>query len=487
MASCILAFILLASLGVSSGVQNARLSVASPQGLRITVPDVSGASLVAVHYTVNSPISGVNPGKWNYDIRSKTGGQWVHENRNVRLNNGDTVYYWLYMLVNGRGRQVTGQNWKVSGVSSSGGSGRPTEPVTSRPSNPQPSNPNPPVSSGGDSTWNGRKLRLVFEDNFSGSAVDTAKWEHEVSLWGGGNWEFQAYTNLPQNSYTRNGALYIKPTATADKYGEAWLTSGRWDVKQMYGTCTMEAVYGCLREGKSGYLNPIMSAKLRTRKGIRYGKVEIVAKMPRGDWIWPALWMLPNHGSRNGGGSYGGWPKSGEIDIMESRGNRHYGNLGVEHMGSTLHWGTQHVNKYALTTAHKKISSKTLADGYHRYTFYWDQNGMDFYLDNDKVARFATPSQGFFRWGNLPGANIWSHANNAPFDKEFYLIMNVAVGGTNSFFPDGISNAGYSKPWSNQDRNAPEKFWNAKNLWQPTWQGDDAAMIVDSVKMWQLE
>lgn len=71
-------------------------------------------------------------------------------------------------------------------MSSSGGSGRPTEPVTSRPSNPQPSNPNPPVSSGGDSTWNGRKLRLVFEDNFSGSAVDTAKWEHEVSLWGGG-------------------------------------------------------------------------------------------------------------------------------------------------------------------------------------------------------------------------------------------------------------------------------------------------------------
>lgn len=65
--------------------------------------------------------------------------------------------------------------------------------------------------------------------------------------------------------------------------------------------------------------------------------------------------------------------------------------------------------------------------------------------------------------------------------------MNVAVGGTNSFFPDNVANGGYNKPWSNQDRNAPEKFWRARNLWQPTWQGDDAAMIVDSVKMWQLE
>ena len=58
-------------------------------------------------------------------------------------------------------------------------------------------------------------------------------------------------------------------------------------VVEMYGTCTMAAVWGCLREGKNGYLNPVMSAKLRTRRGIRYGKVEIVAKMPRGDWLWP--------------------------------------------------------------------------------------------------------------------------------------------------------------------------------------------------------
>jgi len=65
--------------------------------------------------------------------------------------------------------------------------------------------------------------------------------------------------------------------------------------------------------------------------------------------------------------------------------------------------------------------------------------------------------------------------------------MNLAVGGTNGFFPDGVSNAGYAKPWKNTDSNGPEKFWKAKNLWYPTWKGDDATFQIDSVKMWQLQ
>lgn len=87
--------------------------------------------------------------------------------------------------------------------------------------------------------------------------------------------------------------------------------------------------------------------------------------------------MLPNHGPRHGGGEYGNWPLSGEIDIMESRGNRHYGNIGVEHMGTTLHWGSANNNRFQMTTAQKKARSKTLADGFHKYTLYWDENGME--------------------------------------------------------------------------------------------------------------
>ena len=87
--------------------------------------------------------------------------------------------------------------------------------------------------------------------------------------------------------------------------------------------------------------------------------------------------MLPDYGDRLGTGAYGGWPQSGEINIMESGGNSNYGNLGVEYMGSTLHWGTKDLDKYSMTSSQKRCGSRTLADGYHKYTFYWDASGME--------------------------------------------------------------------------------------------------------------
>ena len=77
--------------------------------------------------------------------------------------------------------------------------------------------------------------------------------------------------------------------------------------------------YGCDRTSGAGgnYLNPIKSARIRTAESFSftYGKVEVKAKLPRGDWLWPAIWMLPRDNQ------YGDWPSSGEVDIMESRGN----------------------------------------------------------------------------------------------------------------------------------------------------------------------
>lgn len=83
--------------------------------------------------------------------------------------------------------------------------------------------------------------------------------------------------------------------------------------------CTMNSFFGCKRLGGAdgGIINPIMSARLRTANtfSFKYGKVEARAKMPLGDWLWPAIWMLPaKH-------AYGQWPASGEIDIVECKGN----------------------------------------------------------------------------------------------------------------------------------------------------------------------
>ena len=94
--------------------------------------------------------------------------------------------------------------------------------------------------------------------------------------------------------------------------------------------------YGCDRTSGAGgnYLNPIKSARIRTAESFSftYGKVEVKAKLPRGDWLWPAIWMLPRDNQ------YGDWPSSGEVDIMESRGNApSYPPGGYDSFGSTLH------------------------------------------------------------------------------------------------------------------------------------------------------
>lgn len=94
-------------------------------------------------------------------------------------------------------------------------------------------------------------------------------------------------------------------------------------------------------------------------------------------------------------------------------------------------------------------------------------------------------SQSFFQKGNFgPSyANPWvGETNNAPFNREFYLLLNLAVGGTANYFPDGMGN----KPWSNNDPHSVNAFYSAKNIWHSSWQGDKAAFQIDSVKVWSI-
>ena len=153
----------------------------------------------------------------------------------------------------------------------------------------------------------------------------------------------------------------------------------------------------------------------------------------------------------------GVWPASGEIDIMESRGNDpSYSEGGVDSFGSTLHWGPFFgADKYSMTHAEYKLpTGKTFSDDFHVFGLYWDKDEMYTYLDTtDNVVLKVPINESFWKLGGFDANpnlnNPWEGSgsnDNAPFDQDFFLILNVACGGTNAYFPDGQG----GKPWNNK-------------------------------------
>ncbi|KAG5868028.1 hypothetical protein JTB14_026669 [Gonioctena quinquepunctata] len=276
---------------------------------------------------------------------------------------------------------------------------------------------------------------LIFIDDFE--ELNMKKWQHEQTLGGGGNWEFQWYTNNRSNSYVDQGVLHIRPTLVADDYSDGFLYSGTIDLAggSPADECTNSQWYGCSRTGsQTNILNPIKSARLRSLNSFafKYGKVEVRAKLPSGDWLWPAIWMLPRWNQ------YSSWPASGEVDIMESRGNKNLvnpsgTNIGVEQVGNTLHWGPNpNYNRWPYTHFEKNVNPG-FDEQFHRYQLEWTEDKIVFSIDDEVTGTVTPPSGGFWELGQLGSTGVdnpWKrNSKMAPFDQEFYLVLNLAVGG----------------------------------------------------------
>ncbi|GAA5906952.1 hypothetical protein JCM6882_000010 [Rhodosporidiobolus microsporus] len=349
------------------------------------------------------------------------------------------------------------------------------------------------------------KYCLVFEDHFDGNALSDA-WFHEIEVGGFGNGEFEMTTNSPNNSFVEDGKLYIVPTFTSDHLGEEAIMNGYVMNFTRDGTCTRtsgpvkEIQKACAAFSNSTYGNfsvipPIQSARLLTKfsHSIKYGRVEVKAKMPTGDWIWPAIWMLPTNNA------YGDWPKSGEIDIVESMGNLPKKNSenAANVAKSALHWGLDFATDgYAKTMGEYRMKKKYTNEGYNVYGLDWDQKGLSVWTNlRSRVSLHVPFNKPFWKRGSYAysivngssAVNPWtaaSETNAAPFDQDFYLILSTAVGGTNGWFNDGMED----KPWSNASPTAARDFWLARESWMHSWPTDpkERALAVEYVKMWRL-
>ncbi|KIM48512.1 glycoside hydrolase family 16 protein [Hebeloma cylindrosporum] len=361
-------------------------------------------------------------------------------------------------------------------------------------------------------------LCLVLDENFDNEATvfgENGTFFREVNMDGFGNGEFEMTTASQNNSFVKDGKLYIVPTLTSDNIGmDAVLNGAIYNITDCtfnitrpdngYITQNGERVFdwasyyrscSAVSNATAGtVINPVQSARLTTQNSasIRYGRVEIKAKMPNGDWMWPAIWMLPKDSV------YGAWPLSGEIDIVESRGNGlRYTAHGSNFVQGALNWGpAPNLNGVSKSYSWWTDKRKSFASGFHTYALEWTPDFLRIYVDTRLHTlldmRFNRP---FFDRGDFPDTifngssvvpltNPWINGTNAtPFDQEFYLILNVAVGSTSGWFPEGQGD----KPWLDRAQNPPRDFTKAIAQWYPTWPSDveDRAMIFDYVKMWK--
>ena len=208
------------------------------------------------------------------------------------------------------------------------------------------------------------KRKLVWEENFEDNLLNDKVWNYDLGdgcpeICGWGNNERQIYTN--QNHSIKDGNLLIEARKTGDSYSSTRITT----------------------QGKKEFL---------------YGRIEARAKLPVGKGIWPAFWMLGNNIKSVG------WPKCGEIDILEYVGREpHF-------VYTSLHTESSFGN----TINTKKTKIDTIEEGFHIFAIDWTKDKIEFFVDNESVYTYNPKLKNDATW---------------PYNQPFYIVVNMAIGG----------------------------------------------------------
>lgn len=329
----------------------------------------------------------------------------------------------------------------------------------------------------GQTTVNGKrscKGKIVFQEIFNELSI--SKWKKEKKFAGDPDYEFVLYQDNATNVYVKDNMLHIKPTLLDDAYGEGFATNSQGI--DLGITCT--GIYGsdqCVQKPRAWLiLPPVISAQISTVDyfSFKYGIVEISAKLPKGDWLYPDISLV----SRSD--LYGPGHESGRIRIAVAGGNAEYDRY---LFGGCIFGYSQ----MARTVGMKKIfSKKPWTDDFHTYKMHWTPDSITFSVDNQVYGTVTPPSGGFAANQRLLEldylvAERWEKGSIlAPFDHEMFLSLGVGVGG--QVYPDIPE---VTKPWTSGEPKAQLHFYRNKDKWYHTW-NDDSELLVDYIKVWAI-
>ena len=225
---------------------------------------------------------------------------------------------------------------------------------------------------------------LLWSDEFDGDKLNEDIWSYDPHEPGWTNNELQEYTTSTDNVFVKDGKLILK-AIKSEKNGSDYYTSGK--------------------------------IKSQNKKDFTYGKVSVSAKVPQGQGLWPAIWMMPKDES-----FYGQWPKCGEIDIMEVLGNDTSTAYG------TIHYGEPHSEQQK----DYKLIETDFAKEFHEFSIEWEPGEIRWYIDGHL---YLTVNDWFTA---VDGEDEKPYP--APFNQPFFVQLNLAVGGDWPGNPDSVTN-----------------------------------------------
>lgn len=226
----------------------------------------------------------------------------------------------------------------------------------------------------------GPDYNLAWSDEFEADTINSNNWNLQVVKAGRFNDEWQRYTNSEKNAYVDNGNLVIKAIHESNTHGMDQYTSARLNTAN--------------------------------KQSWTYGKIAARIKLPEGNGMWPAFWMLGANIDENGGDTP--WPQCGEIDILELYGTNDDGVI-----EANLHYADSSNSHAQMGAKHFKLQEDKFADDFHIFELEWDENKVTWFVDGEKYASIKISEDEF-----------------SEFHKDFFILLNIAVGGTWAGRPD---------------------------------------------------